>query len=77
MKVETTINVLQQRTNQNILLYNALVMYVQYFCSKITRVGIQTAALLAILWISYGKLAGNKPIGYLFEFLLSITLAVI
>ena len=39
-------------------------------------VGIQTAALLATLWISYGHPARNKRTGYLFEFPLSITLAV-
>ena len=40
-------------------------------------VGIQTAALLVTLWISYGHPAGIKHAGYLFEFHLSITLAVI
>ena len=40
-------------------------------------VGIQTAALLATLWISYGHPARNKRPDNLFEFHLSITLAVI
>ena len=40
-------------------------------------VGIQTVALLVTLWISYGHPARNKRAGYLFEFHLSITLAVI
>ena len=41
------------------------------------NVGIQTAALLVTLWISYGHPVHNKHAGYLFEFHLSITIAVI
>ena len=44
---------------------------------KVGFVGIQTAALLVTLWISYGHPAHIKHAGYLFEFHLSITLAVI
>ena len=40
-------------------------------------VGIQTTALLVTLWISCGHTARNKHADYLFEFQLSITLAVI
>ena len=40
-------------------------------------VGIQTAALLVTHYISYGHPARNKHAGYLFEFHLPITLAVI
>ena len=38
-------------------------------------VGIQTAALLATLWISYRHLARNKCAGFLFEFPFTITFA--
>ena len=40
-------------------------------------VGIQTVTLLVTLWISYGHPENIKRAGFLFEFLLSITLAVI
>ena len=42
-----------------------------------TFVGIQTATLLVTLWISYEHPVHIKCNGWLFEFLLSITLAVI
>ena len=40
-------------------------------------VGIQTAALLVTLWISYGHPARNKRAGFLFKFPFTITLPVI
>ena len=44
---------------------------------ELTFVESQTSALLATLWISCGHPARNKRAGYLFEFHLSITLAMI
>ena len=43
----------------------------------ILYVGIQTAALIVTHWISYGYPAGKKRAGYLFQFHLPITIAVI
>ena len=40
-------------------------------------VGIQTTALLATLWISYGHSALNKHPGFLLEFPFTITLTVV
>ena len=40
-------------------------------------VGIQTATLLATLWISYGHPVLNKRGGFLFEFSFTITFTVI
>ena len=58
----------------SLLLLNTINFYkfIQYVIVK-----IQTATLLVTLWISYGHPARNKRAGYLFEFHLSITLAVI
>ena len=44
---------------------------------RAAAVGIQTAALLVTLWIYYGHPAYIKRAGCLFEFHLSIILAVI
>ena len=52
-------------------------IYIHICVSVQECVGIQTAALLVTLWISYGHPARNKRAGYVFEFYLSITLAMI
>ena len=49
----------------------------QLMDTGVSIVGIQTATLLVTHWISYGHPTRNKRAGYLFEFHLSITLAVI
>ena len=56
---------------------NYIYIYIYIHVSAKGCVGIQTAALLVTLWILCGHPVRNKRAGYLFEFHLSIILAVI